>query len=91
MSDYPDRPSTLPCSNCGASMPVSWASGHGVATCPDCGLDSYIFDPPLDLPDLAVALDSLMWPSAVGVGAAKGALGSLRPSRPWQRRFGVSP
>ena len=82
MSDEQDRPSTLPCSHCGASMPVSWASGHGVASCQSCFHESYVFDPPLLLPDLVVALDALMWPSAVGAGAAKGALGSLRPSRP---------
>lgn len=72
MDAHPDRPSELPCAHCGASMPVSWASGHGVASCQSCSHESYVFDPPLPLPDLVVALDALMWPSAVGAGAGAG-------------------
>ena len=72
MSDEQDRPSTLPCSHCGASMPVSWASGHGVASCQSCSHESYVFDPPLPLPDLVVALDALIWPTGLGAGAGAG-------------------
>ncbi len=73
MDVYPDRPSELPCGYCGASVPVSWVSGHCVASCQSCARDSYVFVPPLPLADLVVALDALMWPSGVGAGRPSGA------------------
>ncbi len=74
MSESADRPVNLSCGNCGAQVPISLASGHGVASCPSCGLDSYVFDPPLPLPDLVVALDALIWPTGLGAGDAQVAL-----------------
>lgn len=92
MTDHPDRPSTLPCSFCGASVPISWEYypfidvwlGTG-SLC--CGFvkDSYQSDSglPVDLLDLLGAF-------SVPV-AAKGAAGSLRPPRPGSDSWPVSP
>ena len=61
MDAQPDRPSEVTCCCCGSPIPVFWLSrGPGVATCFPCGRESYIFDPPLPLSDLVVALDGLM-------------------------------
>ena len=77
MDAHHARPSEVPCACCGAPIPVFWASrGHGVATCFSCGRESYIFDPPLPLSDLVVALDGLMWPAGAGAGAARARLGA---------------
>ena len=94
MSDEQDRPSTLLCPHCAAVMPVSWpVEGHGVITCQVCFGVSYIFIPPLELPDLAVALDALIWPTSLGAGAGAGRVSrgmcepaSATPTHPAERR-----